>query len=359
MDTENKVVIDLGGKYRFAPEFKTTELPGGIYYPDMDGSGNFILVETSGSEDMLEEETDPFVRNEGGDPIAVKADEQSKYDVKPDIPLDEEPIVRPPDNDEGSSSENLQMDTDVGWVHNGYFPLEKYNPELEDADERIESFLDSKDHYRENDIDYRRSILFYGEPGTGKSQYVMHKCRELVSRLGAVVVRLENARHIDVFNNGGVHEFSNNMQNRLKVIVFEELSDVIKDEQIRQSVVNVLDSSQLRESVLFLATTNRPEELPKNLVDRPGRLDYLEGIYPEDNDPEYVPEFYEHLMGEPYPVEDEDWTEMVSEELTPAYVKGLFINAYENNETLKKTYERIEERRELVDNNFDRSGIGF
>jgi len=355
---DDKVVIDLGGKYRFAPEFKTTDLPGGVYYPDMDGSGNFLLVETFGSSDDSVEDEDDFVRDENGNPIAFKGD-PSEFPLDNNDPAIVDSASEIEINNDSGNEEDLQMDRSAEWVHEGYFPLEDYNPELGDADERIDSFLDSKDHYEENDIDYRRSILFYGEPGTGKSQYVMQKCRELVRKMGAVVIRLENARHIDVFNNGGVHELSGNLQDRLKVVVFEELSDVIQNEQIRQSVVNVLDSSQLRENVLFLATTNRPEELPKNLVDRPGRLDYLEGIYPQDNDPAYVPEFYEHLMGEEYPVDDDEWTQMVSEELTPAYIKGLFINAYENNETLKKTYERIKARRELVEQNFDRQGIGF
>lgn len=361
MSSKDKIVIDLGGKYRFAPEFKTTKLPGGVYHPDFDGSGNFMLVETSDSKKSSEAnddsgvngEDDLFIRNENGTPIAVKEDN--------DIPEPEIIDVDQEISDEELSEDEdvSMMDRDVDWIKDGYFPLEDYNPGFSDAEERIENFLDSEDHYKENDIDYRRSILFYGEPGTGKSQYVMQKCRELVTRENAVVVRLENVRHIDVFNTGGVHELSNNLEDRLKVIVFEELSDVIKDEQIRQSVVNILDSSQLRENVLFLATTNRPEELPKNLVDRPGRLDFLEGIYSEDNDPEYIPKFYEHLMGENYPVEDEDWTHEIAEKLTPAYVKGLFINAYENNETLKDTYDRIKERRELVDQNFDRTGMGF
>jgi SpoVK/Ycf46/Vps4 family AAA+-type ATPase len=194
---------------------------------------------------------------------------------------------------------------------------------------------------------------------TGKSQFVSNKSYELVRKLNAVVIRLETHSHVEVFASDGMREIADGIPNRFKVVVFEELSEVTQHDQIRQHVVNILDSSQLRDNVLFMATTNEPEKLPKNFVDRPGRLDFLHGVHSKDNDPAYIPKFYEHLIGEEYPVDNEEWTKKVAEELTPAYVKGLFITAKERNETLEKTYERIKKRRELVKNNFSETSIGF
>jgi len=359
--SENKKVIDQGGAYRFEPDFTTCDLPPGVYYPDYDPNGNFILTESANfpdndNSDIAVETDTPF------DEIIVEENIPSWEELKEkrtsgkfaDSSVDAEDT-----NPQEDTSELRTDEIDADWVNDGYFELEEYNPQLYDADANIDQFLQSKKYYEENGIDYRRSLLFYGEPGTGKSQFVSNKSYELVRKLNAVVIRLETHSHVEVFASDGMREIADGIPNRFKVVVFEELSEVTQHDQIRQHVVNILDSSQLRDNVLFMATTNEPEKLPKNFVDRPGRLDFLHGVHSKDNDPAYIPKFYEHLIGEEYPVDNEEWTKKVAEELTPAYVKGLFITAKERNETLEKTYERIKKRRKLVKNNFSETSIGF
>lgn len=340
-------VIDLGSEYKFVPEYTTRDLPGGIYYPKLDNNGEFILVEKVGDED--EEE---FEERTAG------PDDEQKIIESINFPPEQgrAHVVESPD----SEVEEFARE-DLDWVNESYFPLENYNSGLGRADEVINDFINSKEYYEENNIDYRRSLLFFGDPGTGKSQYIMNKTNELVHYLNAVVLRVESHSDIEIMNNRGVRSLSNNIPGRMKVIVFEELAHLIEEGFTRQYVVNILDSAELRDNILFIATTNHPSDLPKNLVDRPGRLDFLIHVDQDDNDPEYVPKFYKHLMGEEYPVDDEAWTEEICEELTPAYMKELFINSRENNESLEETYSRIQDRRELIENEFESGpgGIGF
>lgn len=351
--SEGKKVIDEGGQYRFVPDFTTKPLPAGIYYPDYNANGAFILTE---SADFPEDLSPPSVVEDP--PFGEVVREEPDF---LDFNYDDPSSNGTPESDSGEERDEgyKAEEADAEWVNDGYFPLQNYNDELKKAEQNINEFIRSKQYYEENNIDYRRSVLFYGPPGTGKSQYVSNKCFELVRNLNAVVIRLETHGQVEVFAEDGMREVARGIPERFKVVVFEELSEIVKHDQIKQYVVNILDSSQLRDNVLFLATTNEPEYLPKNFVDRPGRLDFLRGIKAKDNDPSYIPAFYEHLIGEEYPVDDPEWTGKIATELTPAYVKGLFITAKEKNQPLKETYERIKERRQLVENDFKENTPGF
>ena len=357
MSSENKKVIDEGGQYRFVPDFTTVDLPPGIYHPSYNANGAFVLSQSPNSPEVKQNEKIE-------DPPFGEIIEREEYVFSEEGPEElvrheKEAILESTPEEEESDSDVKADEIDAEWVNDGYFPLELYNDGLRDADENINKFITSKNYYEENGIDYRRSLLFFGPPGTGKSQYVSNKSREIVEKLNAVTVRLETHADVEIFAEDGMREIARGIPNRFKIVIFEELSEITRHDQIKQYVVNILDSSQLRDNILFMATTNEPEKLPENFVDRPGRLDFLHGVKGKDNDPDYIPRFYEHLIGEEYPVDDEDWTEMVSEELTPAYVKGLFITAKERNEDLKKTYERIKQRRQLVQNNFKEQSTGF
>lgn len=355
-----KKVIDEGGQYRFVPDFTSIDLPRGVYYPSYNANGEFILSESADFPDEGNAPSVPF------DEVVEREEnlftyEKKEWEKRISSSAANDEGYGEPATEEGEAEESAVKTEEVeaDWTNDSYFPLERYNEGLKSADDNINKFLQSKKYYDENGIDYKRSLLFYGSPGTGKSKYVGNKAYQLVRRADAVTIRLETHAHVEIFAEDGVREIASGIPDRLKVVIFEELSEITKHDQVKQYVVNILDSSQLRDNVLFMATTNDPERLPQNFVDRPGRLDFLHGIEAKDNDPEYIPKFYEHLIGEEYPIDDSEWTRQIATELTPAYIKGLFVTAKERNEDLKTTYERIKERRQLVENNFRESKTGF
>lgn len=243
-----------------------------------------------------------------------------------------------------------------------YFPIEKWNPGLLSADENIQRFLKSKDLYRNLQMDYRRSLLIHGDPGTGKSQYLFHLSKQLIDNHDAIVIRIENSRQLSDFENGILNKIAGRT-NRLKVIIIEELADFTGSRNIT-SILHLLDNMHFRENVMFLLTTNYPERIPENVVDRPSRIDLLSGVYSKDYTAEFVDAWYEFILGEPISEKEKEqsWYKEVPGKLSPAYMKELFIYSQLLEVSINKAWKLIKERKQSIKANFAESSeksIGF
>ena len=243
-----------------------------------------------------------------------------------------------------------------------YFPIEKWNPGLKNADENIQKFLQSKALYRKLQMDYRRSILLHGDPGTGKSQYLYHLSKELIDDYNAIVIRIENSSHLSDFESSILQKLATR-PDRLKVIIIEELADFTRGREVT-TILHLLDNMHFRENVMFLLTTNYPERIPENVVDRPSRLDLLSGVYSRDYTSEFVDAWYEFILGEPISDHErgQQWYEEVPGKLSPAYMKELFIYSQLLEVTINEAWVLIKDRKRSIKENFahaDEKTIGF
>ncbi len=129
-------------------------------------------------------------------------------------------------------------------------------------------FLDSKELYKTLGLEnkYRRGILMYGPPGTGKTS-ITHSIIQNIN--------LENS--LVIFTTGRLSlEFLKAFTDdpRLKIIIFEEFTQALgSDFEAGGDLLGFLDGEQSLNNTFIIATTNYPEKLPKNIIDRPGRFD--------------------------------------------------------------------------------------
>ena len=332
-------VVDFGKFFGFKPHLKEMDLPAGIYYPhfdpdlglllhpmDKDGERNQtfsqLVQDRRGATDLLHEITD---HAEG--PRASMA------------------------------TEFFNAGNDVS-----YFPMEEYNPGLEQAHNSLIRFLSNKEFYQTRNLDYKRGVLLYGEPGSGKTRYLDQFSQRLVVDYDAIIIRIENADSLKSFLTGLIHVYKAT-KGRMMMIVIEELSLVASNRELHLNLLSLLDSSFFKENVIFLMTTNNPENIPANLIDRPSRIDDLLEVKAVDNKPEFIPDWYEHITGEKFPesARDANWLEEARKECSAAYLRELFLYAMLNEVELAEAWQHIKERKRIIKENFKESGnkVGF
>jgi ATP-dependent 26S proteasome regulatory subunit len=119
----------------------------------------------------------------------------------------------------------------------------------------------------------RKGILLYGPPGTGKT----HTIRYLASNLPGHMTLIIAAAQV------GLLSHYMNLARLLQpaVVVIEDVDLIARDrnrmgpceESLLNEPLNQMDGLKQDADILFILTTNRPEELEGALASRPGRID--------------------------------------------------------------------------------------
>ncbi|MBI4029147.1 MAG: ATP-binding protein [Candidatus Blackburnbacteria bacterium] len=138
--------------------------------------------------------------------------------------------------------------------------------------ENITFPIHNKDLFVKHHLPWRRNVLLYGEPGTGKTLL----CKVLASTqeytvFWATARSISRCRHITLL-------FDAARQLAPSLIVFEDIDLLGTSRDIAQSellgeLLSQLDGAEQNDGLFVIATTNRPHVMDKALIDRPARLD--------------------------------------------------------------------------------------
>jgi SpoVK/Ycf46/Vps4 family AAA+-type ATPase len=119
----------------------------------------------------------------------------------------------------------------------------------------------------------------YGPPGNGKTSLIREVIRAQISAPvsnDAVIIFMDR-----IPPRRFIRTIQATLSNRLKVVIFEELAAALKNSELDHALA-FLDGETSLDRCLILATTNYPERLPGNIVDRPSRFDKLYRISDPD-----------------------------------------------------------------------------
>jgi hypothetical protein len=141
-------------------------------------------------------------------------------------------------------------------------------------DRNVAGFMQAREQLKSMRFKARKGLLFYGPPGTGKT----HTIHYLASQLPNHTTLLVTAEQVGLLDE--YFRLARFLQPSMMVI--EDVDLIARErthmrgpgeESLLNKLLNEMDGLQEDAEVMFILTTNRPDQLEPALASRPGRID--------------------------------------------------------------------------------------
>lgn len=139
-----------------------------------------------------------------------------------------------------------------------YIDLSGHTKKIEDD---ISTFLSKKEDYHKNGLLWKRGILLAGPQGNGKT-VLLENISKKFSGKARIIFGLEVLQRLK-----SLEPFLNDLP---LIVIAEEFTNYNPSE-----LLGYLDGEESIDGCLMIFTTNYPQHIPMNIVDRPGRIDSI------------------------------------------------------------------------------------
>jgi AAA+ superfamily predicted ATPase len=133
----------------------------------------------------------------------------------------------------------------------------------------IQEFWTMEDHFKKYGFLWKRGILLWGPPGSGKTATLQLLMQNIYEQNG-ISVQIHNP-YLDVV---GLQILRKIEPKRTLIVIMEDLDAIVQNHG-ESVLLSLLDGEYQISNIVFVATTNYPEKLDPRFVDRPSRFDYL------------------------------------------------------------------------------------
>lgn len=144
-------------------------------------------------------------------------------------------------------------------------------------DSAVETLLDEfkkfwtlRENFSQRGFTFKRGLLMWGPPGSGKTSAIWQMTQELVKLHRGVVVFIEDPR-LATHCIGLLRRIE---PERPMITIMEDL-DALVNQHGDHGFLALLDGETQISNVVHVATTNYPEYLDRRFVDRPSRFDTI------------------------------------------------------------------------------------
>lgn len=132
----------------------------------------------------------------------------------------------------------------------------------------IEKFWSLKEKFKKHGFSHKRGILLWGPPGGGKTSTINLLMNQMV-KSGGVVFLGDVPPDWLIYS---LPKFRQVEPDRQAIVVLEDLDTLIRKHGESQ-VLSLLDGEHSINNVVYIATTNYPENLDGRIANRPSRFD--------------------------------------------------------------------------------------
>ena len=140
-------------------------------------------------------------------------------------------------------------------------------------DRNVLNFVGSRPQLRALGQSTRKGILLYGPPGTGKTHTIRYLASNLPGHTTLIITAAQVALLAQYMNLARLLQPT--------MVVIEDVDLIARDrnqmgpceESLLNRLLNEMDGLKEDADIVFILTTNRPEQLESALASRPGRID--------------------------------------------------------------------------------------
>jgi energy-coupling factor transporter ATP-binding protein EcfA2 len=218
----------------------------------------------------------------------------------------------------------------------------------------IRHFTTLRPAFAKRGLLYKRGVLLWGPPGSGKTSTLHLLMQVIVDQGGGIGVLIE---HPEIATRC-LQLIRRIEPSRQLIGILEDIDGLVSNYGVEQ-YLSLLDGESQIDNVVFVATTNYPERLDRRFVDRPSRFDTVEYVGMPTADARRV-----YLRHKEPDLPDEMITEMteVSDGFSIAHLRELIILTQCFGRSVADAAERLSASRYRTpssDRAPDRFGPGF
>jgi len=133
-------------------------------------------------------------------------------------------------------------------------------------------FWDNEIKFKNYKYAYKRGILLYGPPGSGKSSLVALLSEAIIKKQG-VVISIKNGDDLVRYVNAIGKAFRHIEPTTPILTLIEDIDGLLAYKDNETLLLNILDGIYQSHNVVYLACTNYPEKLEERILNRPSRFD--------------------------------------------------------------------------------------
>lgn len=220
--------------------------------------------------------------------------------------------------------------------------------------EEIKRFWTLEKKFREFRFLWKRGVLLWGPPGSGKTSTLQLISKNIID-IGGISVYVSNpdtaATALKVLRHVEPH--------RPIVIMLEDI-DAIIEEYGESEMLALMDGELQIDNVVFVATTNYPERLDARFVNRPSRFDIIKKIEMPTAEARriYFTAKNKRLAKKGNEAELKQWITQ-SKGFSVAHLKELIISVEVFGHSLEEVSRRLRKMNEELSSANSDNGFGF
>jgi AAA+ superfamily predicted ATPase len=201
--------------------------------------------------------------------------------------------------------------------------------------ESISHFWNCEKHYRDHGFLWKRGIMLWGPPGSGKTVLLQQLSKQIVDKDG-ISIYLNSPESVA----RGLRLLRDIEPNRPVVLMIEDIDAILEKERQEAELLAILDGELQIDNIVCVATTNYPEKLDKRLKNRPSRFDEIVYIGMPSSEARSVyistkiPKLKDH------PEELSKWVRATNK-LSIAHIREIIISVECLGQSFDKTVKRI------------------